>query len=136
MTDFDAFQQAVSNENSYISGLTRSMSLVLDEFYGNLRSVGVSSMTGQGVDDLFKAVDEAKLEYLRYVSTTAEHQSYSSSWILNVLCVRRWITSDYRPYFEKRMQEKANFEQQQQDESMSRLDRDLAADRAAAAGSK
>ena len=37
MTNFDAFQDAVSHENSYMSGLTRSMSLVLDEFYRNLR---------------------------------------------------------------------------------------------------
>lgn len=34
------------------------MSLMLEEFYKHLSVVGVSSMTGQGVDDFFSAVKE------------------------------------------------------------------------------
>ena len=37
MKDFQAFSDAVSGDNSHMSNLTRSMSLVLEEFYNNLR---------------------------------------------------------------------------------------------------
>ena len=65
MTDFEAFQDALDEERDqgYMSSLTRSMSLVLDEFYANLRTVGVSAATGQGMDEFFAAVEEAKGEY-------------------------------------------------------------------------
>ena len=42
MADFEAFQDAVAAETSYMGSLARSMSLVLDEFYEKLRTVGVS----------------------------------------------------------------------------------------------
>lgn len=81
MTDFEAFQAALQDdENSnafggteggegggsgYMGSLLNSMSLMLEEFYAHLSVVGVSSMTGVGVDDFFKAVAEKAEEFKR-----------------------------------------------------------------------
>lgn len=86
MHDFEAFQRALmagnardpsvhaadpnappqprSEDPSYLNSLMNSMSLVLDEFYKNLRAVGVSSATGAGMDDFLGAVKEARHEYM------------------------------------------------------------------------
>ena len=63
MKDFELFQSAIEQEHSYSTDLCRSLSLVLDEFYANLRCVGFSSMTGDGCKEFFDAVDDACHEY-------------------------------------------------------------------------
>lgn len=68
MTDFEAFQEACchgedNEQESYIDSLTKSMGLVLDEFYQTLRVTGVSAMTGYGMDEFFGKVQEATVEY-------------------------------------------------------------------------
>lgn len=63
MTDFEAFEMALENDGRYISSLTRSMSLVLDEFYSTLKATGISSFTGEGFPEFMKAVDEAAIEF-------------------------------------------------------------------------
>ncbi|KAI6241400.1 GPN-loop GTPase [Aphelenchoides fujianensis] len=64
MTDFEAFHEDVHEHNpTYMGDFTRSLSLVLDSFYANLKHVSVSSRTGQGMDDVLKIVDECKKEY-------------------------------------------------------------------------
>jgi GTPase SAR1 family protein len=63
MNDFELFQSAIEQEHSYSTDLCRSLSLVLDEFYSNLRCVGFSSMTGDGCKEFFDAVDDACHEY-------------------------------------------------------------------------
>eukprot|EP00613_Pedinella_sp_CCMP2098_P073350 CAMPEP_0171905838 /NCGR_PEP_ID=MMETSP0993-20121228/5466_1 /TAXON_ID=483369 /ORGANISM="non described non described, Strain CCMP2098" /LENGTH=430 /DNA_ID=CAMNT_0012537431 /DNA_START=12 /DNA_END=1304 /DNA_ORIENTATION=+ len=65
MADFEKFQEALDaqREQSYMSSLNRSMGLVLDEFYANLRAVAVSSATGEGLPELMKAIADAAEEY-------------------------------------------------------------------------
>ncbi|KAH7039639.1 uncharacterized protein B0I36DRAFT_233140 [Microdochium trichocladiopsis] len=78
MTDYDAFQRALAEDeennafggvegegggSGYMSSLLNSMSLVLEEFYAHLSVVGVSSMTGEGIDDFFAAVQEKAQEF-------------------------------------------------------------------------
>ncbi|KAK8063567.1 GPN-loop GTPase [Apiospora saccharicola] len=80
MTDYEAFQEALQADESgnafggvegegggsgYMSSLLNSMSLMLEEFYAHLSVVGVSSMTGQGVDEFFAAVKEKSEEFNR-----------------------------------------------------------------------
>jgi hypothetical protein len=54
MQDFDSFDQSLSKIDSYLSNLSRSMSLVLDEYYKNIETCGVSAVTSKGFNDLEK----------------------------------------------------------------------------------
>mmetsp|Transcript_11155 Transcript_11155/g.24959 ORF Transcript_11155/g.24959 Transcript_11155/m.24959 type:complete len:362 (+) Transcript_11155:3-1088(+) len=63
MEDFEKVGQALSRETSYVASLSRSMSLAMEEFYRNIRSVGVSAVTGQGCADFERALEEAREEF-------------------------------------------------------------------------
>ena len=63
MKDFENYQEAISTDTSYAASLSRSLSLVLEDFYGNMPTVGVSSQTGSGMDEFFKLVDASVDEY-------------------------------------------------------------------------
>lgn len=65
MKDWEKFHESLEKETSYMANLTRSMSLVLDTFYENLSAVGVSAVTGTGMNDLFDAIRKAADEYER-----------------------------------------------------------------------
>jgi len=63
MEDFEKIGAALSRESSYVASLARSMSLAMEEFYRNIRTVGVSAVTGQGVEDWERAVRDAAEEF-------------------------------------------------------------------------
>ncbi|TKA67804.1 hypothetical protein B0A49_05595, partial [Cryomyces minteri] len=113
MTDFEAFQAALRREqeegeveggmggSGYMNSLLNSMSLVLEEFYCHLSVVGVSSMTGQGVDEFFAAVKEKAAEFER----------------------------DYKPELERRRNAREKDKESQREKEVERLMNDMAVSR-------
>eukprot|EP00884_Botryococcus_braunii_P018336 jgi/Botrbrau1/5186/Bobra.0172s0056.1 len=63
MADVDTFNQAVEKEGTYAATLSRSLSLVLEEFYHTLSHVGVSATVGSGLGQLFEKVEACRQEY-------------------------------------------------------------------------
>jgi GTPase SAR1 family protein len=83
MRDHDAFQEAlddVSEAAGFYGSLTRSLALVLDEFYSSFaNAVGVSAVTGDGMDDFWKTVEKAGrqdfvLDYIEDLKNRIEEQ--------------------------------------------------------------
>ncbi|KAJ2997781.1 hypothetical protein HDV02_005150 [Globomyces sp. JEL0801] len=77
MKDYEAFQFAMEEDSTYMGSLISSMSLVLEEFYQHLRVVGVSAVTGEGMEELFEAIQNATKEY------ETEYQPQLQQIILN-----------------------------------------------------
>ena len=70
MDDFEKFHEALDAAarddpagGSYVTSLHRSMSLVLDEFYRVLARVGVSAVSGAGIDALFDKITASRAIY-------------------------------------------------------------------------
>ena len=58
-------KEALDNDSEYISSFSRSLSLVLEEFYKNIKYVSVSSKTGEGFDSLLNKCSEMLNDYLQ-----------------------------------------------------------------------
>lgn len=116
MTDFESFQAALREEENgggfggveggegpvgggsgYMGSLLNSMSLMLEEFYRHLSVVGVSSMTGAGVDEFFEAVKEKAAEFER----------------------------DYKPELERRREERVKEKEERREKELDKLMRDM-----------
>ena len=105
MRDFESFQAALRAEEEnesregggYMGSLLNSMSLVLEEFYNALSVVGVSSMTGEGVDKFFMAVEEKRGEFEK----------------------------DYKPELERRRKEAEEQKEQLREQEVSRMMKDM-----------
>ena len=115
MTDFEAFQAALQQEeevgvfggegaagpigggSGYMGSFLNSMSLMLEEFYRHLSVVGVSSMTGAGVDEFFEAVEEKRKEFER----------------------------DYKPELERKRKEREEEKEKQREIELGKLLKDM-----------
>ncbi|GIL85555.1 hypothetical protein Vretimale_13346 [Volvox reticuliferus] len=99
MSDFDSYAAALEADSSYAATLSRSLALVLDSFYANLRSAGVSALTGEGIEEMLQQVAECAKEYQEF----------------------------YVPELEQRKKDKAAKEAARQRKEMERLQADMAA---------
>jgi len=117
MTDFESFQAALKQEeelgsfggteggssglgggSGYMGSLLNSMSLMLEEFYSHLSVVGVSSMTGAGIDDFFAAVAEKTDEF----------------------------NKDYKPELERKRKERDDEKKANREKELGKLMKDMA----------
>lgn len=115
MTDFEAFQAALRLEeeegsfggvegapgigggSGYMGSLLNSMSLMLEEFYSHLSVVGVSSMTGAGINEFFDAVEQKREEFNR----------------------------DYKPELERKRKQREEEKERNREEQLGKLMKDM-----------
>lgn len=63
MNDYNAFYDAVMQDDSYMASFSRSCALMLNQFYSEIKYNGVSSMTGEGFEQHIRALEECREDY-------------------------------------------------------------------------
>ena len=96
MKSLDDFEESLSTNRSYMSTLIKSLGNVLDEFYKNIKTVGVSAITGQGMDKLFKQIEKCKKDYY----------------------------NEYKPMLIKKIKQKKLMEEQEKKEQMEKIEKE------------
>lgn len=98
MEDSESFSLSLKSHNSFSATLSDSLSLFMGEYYRNIAHVSVSALEGNGMRDLFRAIDEAREKFI----------------------------SEYEPIIQKRMkvQEQVRIDRAKKDAEM--LDQDAA----------
>ncbi len=65
MKDYDSLHAALASDGSFMSNLTKSMSLVLQAFYETLTAVSCSAITGENIEAVVAAISNTRGEYER-----------------------------------------------------------------------
>lgn len=92
MRDLDTYQAALDEVTSFAADLSRSLALVLDEFYSSLPAVGTSAATGEGMDDFFEGVKTAAKKYDRSFKPSRESDNESRVRDFPLLrCIHRFF---------------------------------------------
>lgn len=65
MKSLDDFEEAMQANKTYQSTLIKALGNVLDAFYKNIKTVGVSAVSGQGMLQCFEQIEQCKKEYFK-----------------------------------------------------------------------
>ncbi|VWU52922.1 XPA binding protein 1, putative [Hepatocystis sp. ex Piliocolobus tephrosceles] len=69
MKNYDTFSDDVLNDESYMASFSRSCALMINEFYEGIKTIGVSSKTNEGFNNILKKLEYLKEEFIiDYVS--------------------------------------------------------------------
>lgn len=64
MKNFDTFSEDVLNDVSYMASFSRSCALMINEFYEEIKTAGVSSTTNEGFHQILEKIEALKQEYI------------------------------------------------------------------------
>lgn len=98
MQDNDIFEEAARQKEKYSSNLTQSMGTMLEAFYRHLNVVGVSAITGTGVDEFLLELRRGAVQWQQ----------------------------EYMPELQRLRDEKARREKERQQRDIERMKQDVA----------
>jgi len=85
-------KEALQSERTYMGSLATSMALMLEQFYHSLRAVGVSALTGDGIKNLFGAIDAAAAEHkIDYAVELAKAKAQTAPAVLRSSATYSWL---------------------------------------------